>query len=42
MKKLSFLLLFIPVIALSQNTNLPNDVKKYIYEINEQMHKYLN
>ena len=42
MKKLSFLLLFIPVIALSQNTNLPNDVKKYISEINEQMNNVDN
>ena len=37
MKKLSFLLLFIPIITLSQNSNLPDDAKKYISEINEQM-----
>mgnify|MGYP001177530602 CR=1 FL=1 len=42
MKKLSFLLLFIPFITLSQNSNLPDDVKKYISEINEQMNNVDN
>ena len=42
MKKLLFILLFIPIITLSQNNNLPNDVKKYVSEINEKMNNVDN
>ena len=37
MKNLLLLLLCVPVITLSQNSNLPDDVKKYVSEINENM-----
>ena len=42
MKKLLLILLFVPIITLSQNNNLPSDVKKYISEINEKMNNVDN